>query len=46
MLKLDPQFVNIGEANFQLSPNSPLKGKGNDGKDMGCLWKNNILSNK
>lgn len=45
MLKLNPQFINISEMNFQLSPTSRLKGKGNDGKDMGCIWKNNILNN-
>lgn len=45
MLKLDPKFINIGELNFQLLPNSPLKNKGNDGKDMGCIWENNILKN-
>ena len=46
MLSLDPRFVNIKTMNFQLKLKSLLKNKGNDGRDMGCLWKNGLLSYK
>lgn len=40
----DPMFVNIPEANYQLQPNSPLKGKADDGKDIGCIYKDGKLN--
>lgn len=46
MLHLNPQFRDIGNLDFQLVSDSPLKGKGSDGKDMGCVWQGNILNNK
>ncbi|KPK99774.1 MAG: hypothetical protein AMK75_06385 [Planctomycetes bacterium SM23_65] len=36
----DPRFVNVGAGDFRLKGESPAKGAGSDGKDMGvCDWK-------
>ncbi len=44
MLTADPQFNNISTKDFSLKPNSPLKKKGNDGKDMGAIYVNGQLT--
>ncbi|MFT3827150.1 MAG: polysaccharide lyase 6 family protein [Chitinophagaceae bacterium] len=41
MWRIDPQ---LEQTEFRLKPSSPLKKKGNDGKDLGALWENGRLS--
>jgi len=37
-IKADPKFVDAASGDYHLAPDSPCRGKGPDGKDMGVQW--------
>jgi hypothetical protein len=37
-ISVDPQFVNPSQRDYRLGPNSPSRGSGRDGADMGALF--------